>query len=664
MSRPRLVALLLAFVTLVIFLPVVRCGFINFDDQVYVTENPTVQAGLTWAGVHWAFTTWHGANWHPLTWLSHMLDCGLFGLNPAGHHLVNALIHSANAALVFWLLLRLTGPRTGAVARPGGNLWPSALIAALFAWHPLHVESVAWISERKDVLSTFFALLALLNYARFAQENCRRSFWLALLCFALSLLAKPMFVTLPFVFLLLDFWPLQRITALQLPAMARLVVEKTPFFLLVAVSCGVTYLAQQQGAAVMSLTQLSFSLRFENALIAYGRYLYDTIWPMRLAILYPLPTHLHWIHAAAAAATATLLVFSWLAWRVRREAPYVAVGWLWFLGTLVPVIGLVKVGSMALADRYTYFPLIGLFIAVVFGARDLCARFKALKKPLLVLAVLVLVACVGLTERQLQFWRSSETLFRHAIAVTTENASAHINLGAALENSGRQAEALTEYREAVRITDDNANAHFNIANLLLKAGQPAEALPEYRRATELAPASANFHTGLGSALTALGNFEAATNEFAVAARLDTQTAWPHLETAGVLLKMGRDAEAVDELRRALRIEPDNYQILTTAAHYLAANENAAGRDGRSALALAAKANALAGNRQPFAFDVLGMALAETGDFTNAQTCAQNALDLAAAARLQGTEPIQARLELYRRNSPWRESFRATNAPAK
>jgi tetratricopeptide (TPR) repeat protein len=656
MPRLRLIALLLALATLVIYLPVVRCDFVNFDDQVYVTDNPHVQAGLTWESLRWAFTTFHGANWHPLTWLSHMLDCELFRLNPAAHHFVNALIHSANAALLLVLLVRLTS-----------RLWPSLMVAALFAWHPLHVESVAWISERKDVLSTFFALLALLSYAEYVNESKVQSprakvfFAYSWLAFALGLLAKPMLVTLPFVMLLLDYWPLRRFSLSAFRF--SLLLEKIPFFLLVAISCVVTYLAQRHGTAVMTLAQLSFDVRFENALSAYGRYLLNLIWPLQLAILYPLPDHLHWLHAVAATAAAALFVISWLAWRTRKSCAYVIVGWLWFLGMLVPVIGLVKVGSMALADRYTYFPLIGIFIAIAFAADDLAARFPSLKKPFAAAAIFILIACVAVTERQLQFWRDSETLFRRDLAVTGDNASARINLGAALETSGRFAEALAEYRAAVRLADDNADAHFNLANLLSKMDQPSAALPEYRRAIALGPNTANYHNGLGTVLTDLGKFDAATNEFAVAAQLDLENPWPHFETAKVLLKTGRDPEAVDELRAALRIAPDNFQILTFAAHVLAADENAALRDGATALTLAIKANVLTDGSQPLVLDALGMACAETGRFDDACEVTQKALTIATAAQMKKLEPLRQRLELYQNKQPWRESFRATNAPA-
>jgi tetratricopeptide (TPR) repeat protein len=648
MSRPRFIALLLALVTLLAYLPVVRDGFVNYDDQTYVTENPVVQKGLTWTGIQWAFTTGHGGNWHPLTWLSLMLDDELFGINAGAFHFVNVLFHAANTVLLFVLLWRLAGA-----------LWPAAFIAALFAWHPLHVESVAWIAERKDVLSTFFALLTLLAYAKYAMENCHRSFWLALIFFALGLMSKPMLVTLPFVMLLLDFWPVQRFNG---STVQRLFIEKIPFFALSAISCIVTFLAQRHGEAVMTLEQFPINLRFENAIISYGRYLLKTVWPFDLAVIYPLPNHLSWIHAAAATSAPVLLLVSWIAWRGCRTGPYLLVGWLWFLGTLVPVIGLVQVGSAALADRYTYFPLIGIFIAAVFGVRDLAERFQFPKIILPAASVLILGACLSLTERQLSCWRDSESLFTHAIAVTRDNAAAEIDLGVALEQQGRQTEALAHYREAARISPENIQAHYNIGNLLDKLGQPGEALPEQREVVRLDPKSSFLHTGLGITLAGLGNFDEAMAEFSEAARLDPADPSPHFQMGATLLKKGRDTEAIEQLRAALRLDPENFQILAYAAHVLAADENSKIRDGKSALVLAVKANVITGGTQPQMLDALGMACAETGDFTNAMDATQRALDLANAAKLKGLEPLQKRLELYKNHQPWRESFLATNAP--
>ncbi len=647
MSRPRLIALLLALATLLVYLPVTHCGFLNYDDDDYVTNNHDVQNGLTFAGVKWAFTTIHASNWHPLTWLSHMADCQLFGLNPGAHHFVNALFHAANVALLFVLLLRLTNA-----------LWPAAFVAALFAWHPLHVESVAWIAERKDVLSTFFALLSLLSYTKFVKENCRRSFWFALIFFALGLMAKPMLVTLPFIMLLLDFWPLQRFNN---STIQRLLVEKIPVFALTVISCVVTFFAQHNGASVVSLKSVSLHYRLENVAVAYAGYLQKIFWPDNLAVIYPMPDKIS--APAVAVSLAILILISATAWLRRKRAPYLAVGWLWFLGMLVPVIGLVQVGGAALADRYTYFPAIGIFFAVTFGALALAEQFHFSKIVPAAAAVLILGACLILTEKQLRYWRDSETLFTHALAVTKNNDIAHINLGFALEEQGKSAKALAEYREAARLAPTRFQTHNNLGNLLDALGQPEAAAAEYREAIRLNPKEPFLHDSLGIVLVELGNFSGAMNEFTNAALLDPTYPWAHFQMAKALLKQGRDAGAIDEFREALRLDPDNFQILAYIAHVLAAEENPQVRDGRTALVLAIKANTLTGGNQPFVLDALGMACAATGDFTNATDATQKALDLATAAKMKKLEPIQQRLELYKNHQPWRESFLATNSGA-
>ncbi|MGH7953147.1 MAG: tetratricopeptide repeat protein, partial [Limisphaerales bacterium] len=480
MVRPRFFGLLLALITLLAFLPVARDGFVNYDDQDYVTENSVVQNGLTLAGIKWAFTTFHASNWHPLTWLSLMLDDQLFGLNAGAFHFVNALFHAANTVLLFLLLLRLTTPRSeikNGISPRQNSLWPCAFVAALFAWHPLHIESVAWISERKDVLSAFFALLTLLSYARYAQSrskienqkskagsaNSTRDYFLALIFFALSLMSKPMFVTLPFVMLLLDFWPLRRISnsGFQISNVLRLIAEKIPFFLLTAISCVVTYFAQSHPGenAVASLQLVPLHYRILNTLISYARYLLKLFWPAHLAVIYPLLENLRWMIEMAIVAAIILAAISWIFWRTRRRFPYLLVGWLWFLGTLVPVIGLVQVGGAALADRYTYFPAIGIFIAVAFGARDLAIRFQFPKFILPAAAILISGACLIVTEDQLRYWRDSETLFRHALAVTKNNDIAHLDLGAALELEGKKNEALVEYHAAEKIAPERYQIH-------------------------------------------------------------------------------------------------------------------------------------------------------------------------------------------------------------
>lgn len=648
MSRPRLIALLLALATLVVYLPVTRHDFLNYDDDDYVTSNRVVQQGLTLHGVGWAFTTFHAANWHPLTWISHMADCEFFGLNAGAHHFVNALFHAANTALLFGLLWRLTG-----------KIRPAAFVAALFAWHPLHVESVAWVAERKDVLSTFFALLALLSYVKFVKEKRRRSLWLALVFFALGLLAKPMLVTLPFVMLLLDFWPLERIPNFksEIPKLKLLVLEKIPFFLLTIASCVVTFIAQRAGHAVVSLETLPLPYRLENAAVAVMRYLLKMVWPANLAVLYP-PAPIS--NATLALAIIMLGLISVAAWLARRRQPCWLFGWCWFLGTLVPVIGLVQVGGAIMADRYTYIPSIGIFIAVAYGLHEL----TWFKKIYPLTAALLFIACVSLTERQLEYWRDSETLFRHTLAVTKHNEFAHINLGLALETQGRPAEALAEYRAAARIDPEHYQIHYAIGSVLAKLDRPAEALDEYRQCLRLDPGIAMLHNAAAGALAAQGNLPAALQEFAEAERLDPHYPQPHIDLAKIYLARGQNAQAKDELRAAVRAAPNDVPTLIAVAHYLAANTNAAARDSQGALILALKANELSGEREPEVFDVLGMAFAATGDFTNAVICAQNALNFAPAANLKDTAPLQQRLQLYQAHQPWLESFASTNTPEK
>ena len=646
MSRSRLLALLLALVTLVAYLPATRNGFLYYDDDQYVAANNVVLAGLTPTGVGWAFTTFYFSNWHPLTWLSYMVDCTLFGVNPGAMHFVNALFHAANAVLLFMLLRRLTN-----------KIWPSALVAALFAWHPLHVESVAWIAERKDVLSTFFALLALIAYARFVGEKSRRHYWLAVLCFALGLMAKPMLVTLPCLLLLLDFWPLQRISNVR--ATAALILEKAPFLLLATASCVVTLFAQR--GAMATLERVPFALRLENVLAAYASYLGKIFWPANLAVAYPFAQI---STALVLLAGVILLTVSVAAWRGRRTRPFFLVGWCWFLGTLVPVIGLVQVGATAMADRYTYLPAIGIFLAVAFGLDEAAGRWSAGRKIIPALATVTLLACLAVTENQLRYWRDSETLFRHAIAVAKNNDVAHCNLGYASEKQGRSAEALAEFRAALQINPGHYQMRFPIGNMLAQLGRNDEALTEYRECLRRDPKIPMLHNVAGCALAALGDNAAALAELAEAERLEPRYARPHLEAADIFSRQGQITNAVAELWAAVKTEPYNVEILSGAAQRLSASENAAVRDGSSAVVLALKANELASGFQPEVLDVLGMAFAETGDFTNAVASAQNALELAEAGKLNGAEAIHRRLALYQNKQPWRESFNATNAAMK
>ena len=526
MSRPRLIALLLALGTLLVFLPVGRYQFVSYDDTDYVTENPFVKDGLSWTNVHWAFTAFHAGNWHPLTWISHQLDCELFGLNAGPHHLVNALFHAINAALVFILLWQLTS-----------RLWPSTVVAALFAWHPLHVESVAWIAERKDLLSTFFALLALIHYARFATGQKRLSFWLSFIFFSLGLMSKPMIVTLPFILLLLDFWPLKRLaftntnnppSAASKPESWKLILligEKWPFFLLAAVSCVITILAQKSGGAVMSLTLVPLEIRSENAPVALATYLRKFIWPSDLCVIYML--HQPPIWQMAVSTTVLALIFA-AAWQWRHARPYFMVGWLWFVGTLIPVIGLVQVGAQSMADRYSYLPSIGLFMAVVFLVADYLAELQTPKAISAGLGLLMLAACIRVTEFQLPFWRNSEVLFRHAISVTKDNLIAMVDLGVALDVQHRFDEALVVYRQAEKLDAGSYfQLHNNLGNILGQLGNHRDSLAEYRIALHEQPDNPAIHNAAGNQLAALKNYDEARAEFLKAEELNPNLVQPH-----------------------------------------------------------------------------------------------------------------------------------------
>jgi protein O-mannosyl-transferase len=661
MSRPRLIALLLAFGTLLVYMPAANHGFSLYDDGDYVTENRVVQNGLTWAGIKWAFTTWHASNWHPLTWISHMIDCQIAGLNPSVPHCENILFHVANSVLLFALLRRLTN-----------LIWPSAFVAALFAWHPLHVESVAWVAERKDVLSTFFGLLALLSYTKYAKENSRRSFWFALIFFTLGLLAKPMLVTLPFVMLLLDFWPLQRFKVhppLSDSGATRgsgfrvwnLVLEKIPFFLLAAGSCVLTFLAQHATGAVATLETVPMHYRLCNAPLAYARYLLKIIWPENLCVFYPLPETIS--PPAVAAATVVLIFISAAVWLARKRSPYLLFGWLWFLGTLVPVIGLVQVGGAAMADRYSYLSSIGLFLAVALGVRDAMEKFRLSKIIVAAAAGLALAACLILTHNQINYWRDDISLFSRTIEVTTHNETGHLNLGVALENAGRKIEAMAECRAALQIEPNRADTHNNLANLLDDTGHPDEAMAEYLEALRLNPQLIQAHNNLGTLLVDLGRFDEALKHYAESERLDPDN-WhaPYL-TGKALLKQGRDAEAIPFFQRAVKNDPDNLQVLVYLAQVLASDENPKIRNGQIALALAAKANDLSGGYQPAMLDAMGMAYAEIRQFDEARQAEESAVKFAVALdSTNGVADFQQRLQLYQNHQPFRQSF--TNTPAK
>jgi hypothetical protein len=743
-SRDVLLCACLAAATAAVYLfgGISRANFVYFDDGKYVyadsgggyvEKNPHVCAGLTWDSVGWAFTSMEQANWHPLTWLSHMLDVTLFGLWPGGHHLTNLLLHCVNAVLVFLVMRSLSEV-----------VWPSAAVAAFFALHPLHVESVAWVAERKDVLSTFLGLLALGAYAAYARRPMSRgqvlwtvaaTAWVALVwliayaraiepllhlqptpsgvplgsalssaalltlpalavygyvswrlllvivALAVGLMAKPMLVTLPFVCLLLDYWPLGRVPALGWPGEARaesqptrkagpqpsarrlrrarrggaaaaaqaasparapsplatlgyLVLEKLPLILLVVASSMVTYAAQQRGGAVVPAAKLPFLPdRIEIVLTAYVRYLGKTLWPAGLASLYPLPLPGHGPHLAAVLAAVGLLVISVaVVWAARHGRRYLAVGWLWYLGTLVPVIGLIQIGDRSLADRYTYLPSLGLFIMAAWGAAEVAGPWPRSRPVLACLTAGLLLACMLLTARQVGYWATSEALFRHTLDVTTDNRITHNNLGNILTWRARdlhdsvRSEAIEQYHLALKIDPNYAEAYNNLGNTLKECNRPNEAIEQYLKAIEADPNYPQAHCNLGNSLVARGQLDKALDEYETSLRLGNAEAAPNL-----------------------------VRVLVHLARIRAAAPNAAQRNGAQAVRLAQRACQLAvGQDLVEAADTLAMAYAEAGSFDQATATAGEAVRLALTIeRNDMAEAIRGRRALYEAHRPFR-----------
>jgi Tfp pilus assembly protein PilF len=589
LKQSDLVILLgLAGMTFGIYAQVIGHRFITLDDPTYIQENPMVNRGVTLAGLAWAFTTFHVANWHPLTWISHMIDCQLFDMKAGRHLLVNALIHVANTLLVFWFLLRATHAR-----------WPSALVAALFALHPLHVESVAWASERKDTLSTFFGLLSLIAYTRYVETRSRKWYAGSAVALALGLLAKPMLVTWPFVMLLLDYWPLRRFKRLgverrlgrashsEAATTIALVREKLPLFALAAVSAIMTFLAQSRGGAVRTLAHEPVTLRLSNALVSYAKYLLLTFWPNDLAVYYPFAGIPAWQIIGAASLLIGITVFCVSQRRIR---PYLMIGWFWFLGTLLPVVGIVQVGGQIMADRYFYIPSIGLFIALVFGFTDIARSWRVAPALSTGIAVGVLLFLATLTNAQIQRWRDSFTLFEHTLAVTPPNLRIEHNLGIALGASGRYDEAAAHFEKALQIDPnfydgllamgvtrahqgqlpeaieyfqgairsqpDAPKAHVQLAHALWTQNRDQPALEEMHRASQLAPKDPDIRADFGLALGMVGRIPEAIEQLHEALRMNPSSAEAHNNLGLALLAVGKARESIPEFEMALHLKPE------------------------------------------------------------------------------------------------------------
>jgi tetratricopeptide (TPR) repeat protein len=613
------ICICLAVLTWIVFGQTLWHDFINYDDPRYVYENTRITGGLSIGGIAWAFTHIHAMNWHPLTTISHMLDCQLYGLKAGGHHFTNVLLHTVAAILLFFALQRMTGA-----------VWRSAFVAAVFAIHPLRVESVAWIAERKDVLSGVCFMLTLLAYARYARTPSFGRYLLVALVFVLGLMSKPMLVTLPFVLLLLDYWPLGRIGGQTADAGRQLlmaVLEKIPLLVLSAVSSVITLFAQK--GAVGWTEQLPMRSRINNAIVSYVAYIWQMFWPVKLAVFYPHPENRLPL-GQIIFCLLFLISITTVAIALRKKRPYFISGWLWYLGMLVPVIGLVQVGWQGRADRYTYLPQIGLYIVASWGVADLTALWKHQRAVLSAAAILIIGALGSRAWVQTSYWRNSETLFRHALAVTTNNDVAENNLGIVFLQQGKLDKAISLLQAAVDLRPDNSPAHENLAKALLQKGRVAEALIHYRKLLELQPDNMEIHNIVGT----------------------------------VLVQQGHIREGVEEWQKVLAVQPDNGNALSNLAWVFATSPDDSLRNGKKAVQLAERALYISGNRIPIVFRTLAAAYAEAGQFSKAIETAQRGAEL---ADNQGNPGLATELwnsvALYQAGRPLRDPSLGNGSPS-
>jgi len=595
--------------TWIVFGQTLQHDFVNYDDPRYVYQNTRITNGLDLAGIAWAFTHIHAENWHPVTTISHMLDCQLYGLKAGRHHFTNVLLHTVAVVLLFLVLQQMTGA-----------IWRSAFVAALFAIHPLHVESVAWVAERKDVLSGVFFTLTLLAYVHYARAPSIWRYVTVALMFALGLMSKPMLVTLPFVLLLLDYWPLKRIRTEESRAgrqLLRLFAEKVPLMALSAVSSTVTYLAQR--GALGWTEQLPILARINNAFVTYVIYVRQMFWPAKLAVFYPHPENRlpQWEIGLAVALLACITTTALV---LRKVAPYLITGWFWYLGMLVPVIGLVQVGWQGHADRYTYLPQVGLYIAGTWAIADLTASFR--RRILLGAAALLIIGALSWTAWiQTSYWRDSEMLFTHALAVTGKNDVAENNLGIVFLQRGELDKAIARLQAAIDLRPENGPAHNNLAKAFLQKGQLAEAMIHYRKFLEIEPQNVEARNILGTAL----------------------------------IQQGHVREAVEQWQDALAIEPENGNAASNLAWVFATSPEDSIRNGARAVELAERALRLSGGKIPMIFRILGAAYAENGRFFQAIETAQHGAELANSQGNQGlAAELQSNIAVYQSGRPLRD----------
>jgi tetratricopeptide (TPR) repeat protein len=674
-----LISVLLVVSTLIAYEPIRHNGFIGYDDPKYITQNPNVSSGITQQSVIWGFTKLYSANWHPLTWVSHMLDCQLFGLNPFWHHLVSLLFHIANALLLFWILTNITGA-----------IWPSAFVAAVFALHPLQVESVAWAAERKTVLGGLFWMLTMLAYVRYARQPNFKRYMLVMLAFAMGLMSKPMVVTLPFILLLLDYWPLNRFGNSKLVRRSfggggfstlNLLLEKIPLFVLSAMSCIMTLIAQHSGGAITTLEKIPFEHRIANMFVSYISYIGKMIAPSRLAVLYPLPLA-NFPVAKAVVCALLLFLITAIGIYIGRRKRYAAVGWLWYVGTLVPMIGLVQVGMQAMANRHMYISILGLLTIVAWAVNDLVANRPRWKVVAVVLSAVALSSIVTLTRMQVKHWQDSLTLFEYTLNVTGDNAPAENNYGCALSEAGRLDEAASHLSNAVRLLPTFAEARDNLYKVLLRQGKFDEAVVCLNELIRRKQVSAEAYYNLAIVLSMQKKYDEAIKWFAETLGLDPNYPDAHRKMGAALLATGRTNEAIAYLNEALRRSPDQPEacanlgiayaqvkkyepaiqnltkavklkynrpdVLNALAWLLAAGKAPSAEDVNRAVEYAKLACELTKYKEPEFLDTLAAAYAAAGRFEEAVKTAKQAVETAKAeGKEEQVGEIQNRMELYK-----------------
>lgn len=659
-----LVYLFLTAITWLVFGQTVRHEFVNFDDHVYVYDNPLVAGGLNFNGIVSAFTHPHARNWHPLTTVSHMLDCQLYGLNAGGHHFTSVALHTIAVLLLFRVLQVTTGA-----------LWPSAFVAALFAIHPLHVESVAWVSERKDVLSAVFFMLTLAAYIRYVRAPSPGRYFFVAMIFALGLMSKPMLVTLPFVLLLLDYWPLRRFDKgtqftgrgiaswlNQRPRYQQLFLEKTPLLVLSGLSCLLTIWAQDQ--ATGSLEELPFTWRLNNVVVSYIEYVRQTFWPVRLAVFYPHPNNELPIWQVTLA-TALLLLISAMAILLRKKRPYVFTGWFWYVGMLVPVIGIVQIGEQGHADRYTYLPHIGLFLLIVWTAADLATTWHLRREYLWLVPATTIAVLSYLAAAQTSFWKNSEGLWDHALSVTSNNDFAHNNLGFLYLRRGELDKAISHFETALKIRSGNDQTHYNLgtalvhmnlANALARKGRPEEAIVHYEEAIKLRPDYGDAYYNFGSVLFQQGRIDDAIAQWQKALAIQPNDAAGHTSLGNALLQKGWPEQAIVHYQTALQVDPREVNARNNMAWVLATSSDPSIRNGAKAVSLAAKAVEISGGKEPIFFRTLAASYSECGKFADAIAAAEKGQKIAIS---RGDSDLARTLEkdiaLYRADIPLHQS---------